>query len=105
MLSAQVLADVLAEPVVRTRRIVRSIQMVVKQEVHCFDAGYLALQLSVSMLSAERSPFAYNLSTPLPLYSRPRSCLILSMVRSALSHSYSSSCRTKKPTLPSVSGQ
>lgn len=35
--------------------------------------------------------YSHNLSTPLPLYSGPSSCLILSTVRSDLSHSYSSS--------------
>ena len=45
---------------------------------------------------------AHNRSTSLPLYSGPSSCLSLSVVKREHSQSYSSSWRTKKPTLPST---
>lgn len=41
MLRAQVFADILSQPIIRTRSIVRAIEVVVEEEVYCFDAGYL----------------------------------------------------------------
>ena len=77
--------------------------MVMQQEVDGFEAGNFAAKISI--MEKARTGFngavTHNLSTPWPLYSGPSSCLILGIVRSEQSHSYSSSLRTNNPTLQS----
>ena len=77
--------------------------MVVQQEVDGFKAGNFTAKISI--MEKARMGFndavTHNLSTPWPLYSGPSSCLILGIVRSEQSHSYSSSLRTNNPTLQS----
>ncbi len=46
MLRPQILAHVLAQPVVSATRIVRAIEVVVQQEMHGSDAGDLAAIMS-----------------------------------------------------------